>query len=179
MLLCSPALDRILIEFGSQSKLETFGEDVLDGLISRALPLGYLRLYSMRSGLGLTFDGLNYSAWIDRASFHVHTTRLISEVKNRSQRQNFPADTLETTIQQLENAGYHPREVCNGTDLIEILSIGLLRVLGTNATGTVSGNALRSHLRVAYTKQDFTMSTLGRDIRVWESQSTGYQVLRR
>lgn len=179
MLLCSPALDRILIEFGSQTKLETFGEDVLDGLISRALPLGYLRLYSMRNELGLTFDGLNYSAWIDRASFHVHATRLINEVKNRSQRQNLPADTLETAIQQLENAGYHPREVCNGTDLIEILSIGLLSVLGTNATRTVSGNALRRYLRLAYTEQYFAMSTLGRDIRVWESQSTGYQVLRR
>ena len=179
MLLCSPALDRILIEFGSQKKLETFGEDVLDGLISRALPPGYLRLYSMRNELSLTFDGLNYSAWIDRASFHVHTTRLINEVKNRSQRQNLSSNTLETAIRQLETAGFHPREVCNGADLIEILSIGLRSKLGNNSPSEVRADILRRSLRLTYTKQDFTMSTLGRDIRVWESRSDEYQVLRR
>ena len=179
MLLCSPALDRILIEFGSQDKIDDFGENVLDALISRALPAGYLRLHSARNSLNLRFDGMAYSAWIDRASFDARTDRLINEVKNRSQHQNLSSNTLETAIQQLENAYYAPREVCNGTDLIEILSIGLLSVLGTNATGTVSGNALRRYLRLAYTEQDFTMSTLGRDIRVWECQSSGYQVLRR
>ncbi len=84
MLMCSPALDRVLVEFGSQDKLENFGENVLETLIDRALPVGYLRLHSLRIGLDLTFHGLNYSAWIDRASFRGSTARLIDEVKDRS-----------------------------------------------------------------------------------------------
>ena len=40
MLLCSQALDRILVEFGSQDKIDDFGENVLDALINRALPAG-------------------------------------------------------------------------------------------------------------------------------------------
>ena len=83
MLLCSSALDRVLAEFGSQEKLATFEEEVLEGLLSRALPLGYLRLYSARKSLNLRFDGMTYSAWVDRASFDVRIDRLINEVKNR------------------------------------------------------------------------------------------------
>ncbi len=47
MLICSPALDRVLVEFGSQEKLEDFEEDVLGALLKRALPAGHLRLYSL------------------------------------------------------------------------------------------------------------------------------------
>ena len=179
MLLCSPALDRILIEFGSQTKLETFGEDVLDGLISRALPLGYLRLYSMRNELGLTFDGLNYSAWIDRASFHVHATRLINEVKNRSQRHDLSSNDLEVAIQEIKEADHDTREICTGTDLIEILSIGLRSKLGSNSTSVVNAEILRRSLRLAYTEQEFSMSNLGRDIANWEALGSGFQVMRK
>ena len=179
MLLCSQALDRILVEFGSQDKIDDFGENVLDALINRALPAGYLRLHSARNSLNLRFDGMAYSAWIDRASFNARTDRLINEAKNRSQRQNLSSNALETAIRQLETAGFHPREVCNGADLIEILSIGLRSKLGNNSPSEVRVDILRRSLRLTYTEQEFTMSTLGRDIRIWECQSSGYQVLRR
>ena len=128
-------------------------------------------MHSARNSLNLRFDGMAYSAWIDRASFHARTDRLINEAKNRSQRQNLSSNALETAIRQLETAGFHPREVCNGADLIEILSIGLRSKLGNNSPSEVRVDILRRSLRLTYTEQEFTMSTLGRDIRVWESQS--------
>ena len=179
MLLCSQALDRILVEFGSQDKIDDFGENVLDALISRALPAGYLRLHSARNSLNLRFDGMAYSAWIDRASFDARTDRLINEAKSRSQRQNLSSNALETAIRQLETAGFHPREVCNGADLIEILSIGLRSKLGNRSPPAVNAKTLRQSLRLAYTEQEFSMSNLGKDIASWEALGVGFQVLRK
>ncbi len=179
MLLCSQALDRILVEFGSQDKIDDFGENVLDALISRALPAGYLRLHSARNSLNLRFDGMAYSAWVDRASFEARTDRLINEAKNRSQRQNLSSNALETAIRQLENAGFHPREVCNGADLIEILSIGLRSKLGNKSPSEVRADILRRSLRLTYTEQEFSMSNLGKDIASWEALGVGFQVLRK
>ena len=69
MLVRSPALARVLREFGSQDKLDSFGKSVLDALIEIALPIGYLRLHSLRDDLNLRFRGLDYARWIDARSF--------------------------------------------------------------------------------------------------------------
>ena len=65
MLLCSSALSQVLIEYGSQEKLNDFGENVLDALIQRALMIGCLRLYSSQNDMKLRFNGLNYSLWVE------------------------------------------------------------------------------------------------------------------
>lgn len=178
MLLCSPALDRVLVELGSQRKLTTFEGKVLDALISRALPLGCLRLYSLRSGLNLKFDGLSYSAWIDRNSFMGCTKQMIEEVKNRSQRPDLSTNLVEEAILDIKNAGYDPLELCNGTDLISILAIGLRGRLGNLRSSEVNASSLRQYLRLAYSEQDFCKSDLGKSIHSWEMQAGGFQVLR-
>ena len=179
MLLCSPALDRLLGELGSQKKLAKISKDVLETLLEKALPLGLLRLYSYRSGLDLKFDGLNYSAWVDRKSFQISIIKLINVVKNHSQQHNLSSAMLEHAIRELNDEHLDPREVCNGNDLIEILSIGLRRKLGNQTDQTVAPDVLRRYLRLAYTEQDFQKSSLGDTIRGWEAQATGFQILRR
>ena len=177
MLLCSPALGRVMTEFGTREKLDAFGENVLDALVQRALPLGRLRLYSLRNGLDLTFGGLNYSAWVDRSKFEAFPAQLIEEVKNRSQRQNIPSAILLEAIRQRVGAESSPFEVCNGSDLIEILSIGLRSAFGNNSSTAVNAEVLRRSLRLAYTEQDFVSSGLGKAIQMWEEQAEGFRIL--
>ena len=178
MLLCSPALNRVLAEFGSHNKLQGFEEEVLDALIKRALPIGLLRLFSHRSGLGLRFDGLNYSKCIKQSTFQISISGLINEVKNRSQRQNLPFEQLENGMQDMANAHNDPLEVCNGSDLVEILLVGLKGKLGNLKDSRADGAALRTALRLAYSEQDFLTSTLRSAIWSWQTQTNGFQVLR-
>ena len=178
MLICSPALDRVLGEVGSRSKLESFQKDVLEELIDRALPISYLRLYSLRNNLGLKFSGLRHSAWVDPASFKANISNLIREVKNHSQRFDLPSEALDAGIQEVNNNNLEPREVCNGADLIEVLAVGLRRVLGTNDSSSVDSEKLRRFLRLAYSEQDFSVSSLCKDIRKWETESGGFNLLR-
>ena len=178
MLICSAALDRVLVEFGSQCKISKFGADILRALLNRALPLGHLLLYSQRNRLDLKFDGLRFSAWIDRTSFVSCTTKLVDEVKNHSQRHDLLTNSLETEITNLDYAKCDPREVCRGSDLVEILSIGLRGKLGNRSRSEVNGDALRRSLRLAYAEKEFEMSSLAKDIHHWEALSRGYKVLK-
>lgn len=77
MLLQSAALEALLSEFGSQTKLDGFGRDIREVLIAAASPTGYLRLYSERNGLDLRFDGINYSRCVDRQTLETDRQALI------------------------------------------------------------------------------------------------------
>ena len=179
MLLCSSALGEVLAEHGSQEKIARFGDSVLDALIQRALPIGCLRLYSLQNGLNLRFNGLTYSSWIEASNFSPSIDKLIAAIKNLSQRPELSDDFLARGIREIEAAKHDPLELCNGTDLVEILSVGLRRVLGNNSTTAISAAILRRSLRLAYPSQDFASSELGAAVRAWEALASEYPVLRR
>ena len=178
MLLCSPALGRVLGEVGSQSKIEAFQRPVLNELLARALPIGHLRLYSIKAGLNLRFQGLRYSSWVNRTSFEASVSDLIEAVKNHSQRLDLPSEVLAAGIQELANVRFEPREICAGVDLVEILSVGLRRLLGTNDSSPVTSAELRRYLRLSYSQQDFAASDLCKEIRGWEARNGRFQLLR-
>lgn len=178
MLLISPALNRTLTELGSRKKLEDFEEDVLEAITKRALPVGYLRLHSIRKQLDLRFRELNFSAWIDRTSFISDTDKLIRTVKNHSQRPALSSKELAIAIEELHKHKHDPCEICNGTDAIEILSIGLRTVLGTNNMQDVKSELLKAFLRLAYSEQDFRQSGLKVDIENWQNHKPEYQILK-
>ncbi|MYC93623.1 MAG: DUF4435 domain-containing protein [Caldilineaceae bacterium SB0661_bin_32] len=178
MLVKSPALGRTITELGSRPKLETFNENVVDALLNRALPIGYLRLYSLRENLNLRFRGLNFSAWINRTTFTADTGKLIRTVKNHSQRQDLSDAKFAVAIKEMHGFMYDPYELCNGTDVIEILSIGLRGVLGNKQAREVESELLKRFLRLAYSKQDFRSSSLKKEIEKWESQRPGHRVLK-
>ena len=177
MLICSPALNRVLIQFGSRDKIASLGRDVLDILLERALPMGCLRLHSQRSNLNLKFQGIDFARWITRAAFKPNVNALITLVKRNSNRRDLSSQLLLDAIGELEEAGYDPREICCGTDLIEILSIGLRGQLGSSRTSRVNSETLRTSLSLAYEEQEFRTSHLGMAIQTWEDQQTGFRVL--
>ena len=84
MLIRSSALDAVMVEFGSKEKVANFDRDVLDTLLCAAGPIGALRLYSERSRIGLRFDGLRYSRFVNQQDLTIDRGTLIQEVLNRS-----------------------------------------------------------------------------------------------
>jgi hypothetical protein len=108
MLVRSPALDGILIEFGSADKIERFGRDIRTTMPQAAYPVACLRLYSERSGGMLRFDGLAYRRFLDRRTLNVDYTALVTEVKNCSQRLDIPASHLVEQIELIEQEGHDP-----------------------------------------------------------------------
>ena len=57
LLIRSSALDRVMVEFGSSEKIAKFDQEVREILLSAALPIGCLRLHSLRAGVSLKIWG--------------------------------------------------------------------------------------------------------------------------
>lgn len=177
MLIFSPALERVLIEFGSRSKISGRGGNVLSLLVGRAMCIGYLRLHSMLGQHGFRFQGIRCSSWIDRSSFNWSFDELVKAVDNNTTGQSLDAGQLRRNVDTLAGAKYDSREVCVGSDLVDILSLGLRSALGSNNAGVVSGETLRRSLRLGYSIGSLLKSDVGRGIRQWEGNNRPFRVI--
>jgi hypothetical protein len=185
MLICSPALDKVLIELGSAKKIRAFeqcaGHSVREALLERALPLGRLRWLSSRERLGLQFRKrskdelrrIDYGKFVKRSTWAMEPQAMVKVVLNFSSRHDL--DDRELMDQMAALPGKHdPRQVCNGHDLIGILAIGLGGVLGSRKP---SLEELERQLRLAHEWNHLTATTLYHEIRGWEARNPPYRVL--
>ena len=177
MLIQSPAIDSVWVEFGDAEKLASFESDALESIERIAQHIGCLRLYSMRSLLNLRFTGMNVSNFMGCNSFQFNRTEFVKEIKNRSQRQNLETSHLLNVMTEIDAEGHESAQLSNGSDLVAILSYALRRTFGTNNALTVSEKTLRTSLRLAYHRSDFENSGLFQDIRRWEQEFLGFRIV--
>jgi hypothetical protein len=85
MLIKSPALEKVVAEFGSEEKISHLNQDVREVLLKIAISIGYLRYISQFDKLNLTFNGITFSKFIDEKNWQFNELKLIQEVKNKSQ----------------------------------------------------------------------------------------------
>lgn len=175
MLLNSFALDKVIAEFGSDEKISKFGRDVKTALLEAGISFGYLLWISQREQLNLTFDGIKVSKFIDEKTLQIDEIKLIQEVKNKSQAFWLKDEDIQQWLTNQKSSSHDPWQVCCGHNLVEILSFGLRKVIGST---NVDLNSLERNLRLAYEEAYFRKTQIYLDIRTWESNNQPFQVLR-
>jgi hypothetical protein len=135
MIIKSPALEKLLGEYGSVNKI--IDKDVRQILLNAGIHIGYLRWVSERENLLLKFEGLSFGDFIDDSTLIITVKLMISAVINKSQKHNLKIDTLQNSINQLCDSTHDPWDICCGHDLVEILSFGLRKAFGTNNANEV------------------------------------------
>lgn len=188
MLIKSPALDKVLSIFGSEDKIKKFEKDVRTTLLEAGLFVGYFLWLSKSDNLNLTFDGIKFKEFIDDRTLQLNELKLINEVKNKSKPEIKPLLSNTADIQQRvaakKNDSHDPWQVCRGHDLVEILSIGLRKAIGSNKASDVESrsddrnNTLESQLMLAYEAVYFYQTQLYQDILDWESNNQPFKVLK-
>lgn len=182
MLLHSPALDKVLAELGKPEKIEAFeserGTSIREHLVDLARPLGALRHVSERDHLGLRFQTLAVSKFVDRELRVLDRPALVRAVKNKSQRPDLDEDRLLGELEEIvRDRGVSSRDLSNGHDMVKLLALGLRRALGSRKEGEVSAEILERSLRLAYEKEYFQASELCAAIRDWERRNPDFTVL--
>lgn len=181
MLLQSPALEKVLAEYGSEDKIkkltESTGQDIRTLLILPGVFIGYLRWLSLNDSLSLKFEDLSFKKFIDDTTLALDELKLIKTVKNNSQRHDLDEQTLQKRIEALKQKTHDPWSVCCGHDLISILSIGLCKALGSCNTKQVESLILEKDLRLAYEGSFFSRTELYQAILQWESANQPFKVL--
>jgi ribosomal protein L13E len=187
MILQSPALDKLLAIFATDDKLKEFGRNIRTALLKAGMSIGYFLWLSRSENLNLTFDGIKFKEFIDDKTLQINELKLINEVKNKSQPTAKSALSDPTEIQKRIAAkkkdDHDPWQVCRGHDLVEILSIGLRKALGSNKAIDVEARSderkstLENQLMLAYEAAYFLKTQLYQGIMAWESNNQPFRVL--
>jgi Protein of unknown function (DUF4435) len=180
MLIKSPALNKVVAEFGSEEKIIQFNRDVREILLKIGISVGYLRWISQYDKLNLTFDGITFSKFVDEQNLQIDEHKLIREVKNKSQNFSLRDEDLQQRLRLMSQKknSHDPWQVCCGHDMVEILSLGLRKAIGTNKAADVEPNGLERNLRLAYEEVYFYQTDIYLEIRAWERNNQPFKVLR-
>ena len=181
MIIKSPALAKVLREFGSQNKITTFEQNAKKSITTMMLEsgiyLGYLRWVSLRYRLSLTFEELDFEKFVSKEKLILDISKLIKAVKDKSQKQGLLESDVRGKMKQLENASLDPWHICCGHDLVHILSLGLTKAIGTHNTREVTPEIVEKLLRLAYERSYFVKTQVYLLVRKWEQDNTPFTIL--
>ena len=170
-LLCrSSALDQVLGEFGIAHKIREFtaaGVDVRRGLLERTMVFGRLRWAAKRHDLDIDFGAIRVPRFMDINTWSVDNVQLIRAASKSGKHDD--CEMLKHCIAELPVAD--PWRVARGHDMIQVLRIGLMRVLGTLPANKGTDDIARV-LRAAVSLEELQRTTLFEDVRTWERVNT-------
>ena len=76
----------------------------------------------------------------------------------------------------IEENSIDPLLLCQGSDIIKILTIGLIYVFGNKRGKTLNANVLDGMFRVSYKFKDFKKTKLFEQILSWEKTNSPYVI---
>ncbi|MEG4856759.1 DUF4435 domain-containing protein [Microcoleus sp. K1-B6] len=177
MLLKSPALEKVLLEHGSEDKIKSFGKDIRQTLLESAKIIGYLRWASLKFDHCLKFEDLAFKKFVDDRTLILNESKLLQTVKNHSQKPGLDEPEIRANMENLKTDSQDMWHVCCGHDMIAILSIALCKALGSCNSKEVEPNVLEKYLRVAYESAHFRETQLYISIQTWEQTNKPFEIL--
>jgi len=181
MIIKSPALEKLLSEFGSEEKifhfLQRVGKHLRIHLIECASWLGYLRWVSLRHSMALTFEELDFEKFVNKDDLTIDVAKMIKTVKEKSQKLGLNDDDIQQKMAQIRKETHDLWHVCCGHDLVCLLSFGLRRVLGSHNSKEVEPEVIEKLLRLAYERTFFVETHLYASIRQWEQDNQPFLIL--
>jgi hypothetical protein len=181
MLLASSACDDVLTEFGAGEDAIAafrlrFGCGIREWLLRTAEPIGLLRLFSERDSLSLDFDGLALEDFVSEHTLALNLDHLIDIVITRS-RCVVLGEEMRRRVSDLKSGSpLDPWQVCQGHDLVDLMSIALRRVLARNHPSHVKRERLETALRLAYGRESFESTNLYASLVQWEAENPRFRV---
>jgi Protein of unknown function (DUF4435) len=172
MLLKSPAPTKLMIEY--DLKPEDFGADLGQLLASASIPMGYLRLASIKNKIHLGFNDLDYRKFVVGPPPAIDPAKLVAEVLAHNPKcKHSPTDLLGMMV-ALPKAEHDHWQVGCGHDMTATLAALLTGKVGRE----VHSYTIERQLRLSYHLTDFTPTPLCAAIRAWEQKNAPYVVLR-
>jgi hypothetical protein len=185
MCILSPAWENVLDFYIQKEKFVSFveknGVDFRTYLLQICKPIGVLRLLNEQEKLELKFktrkkdnsyDFIDYEAFIDKKTLQVDVSKLFKAVENKSSKLNFFANnpSIITTYNTRLANDFDLKQLNNGHDMLNILSVALQEAIGNRKSSTkISGATLEDDLVKGYRIEDFTQTILYQQLLNWQT----------
>jgi hypothetical protein len=176
MLIQSPALDKVVTELGSKSKLVAMKGDVRSLLTGAALEIGALRLLNHRESLCLNFEELSFRKFVDVNSLSLNVKELVRILVARSHVTGIKEAEILKKVKVIKGENLDSWHLCCGHDLVEILGIALAKILGTANAHSIKRETLEKDLRLAYEFAFLQATSVYSSIRKWENSNRPFVV---
>lgn len=188
MVFCSEAFDRIVEEYCSKGKISKY-DNLRYFIYEKSRPIGYLRLASHRSKLGLVFNGLDYKKITNKGTISVNIDTLVNHIlhltRENIKRQSVgQVDLSSKTILKSykktirENGQYEDKDLCCGHDIIGLFATGLRKLFSSLQAAIASKENIEKIFRLTYDFKDFLNTELAAAIFNWERNNPKYKILK-
>lgn len=175
LLFRSDALEAVLHERGDSRKIERFQSqanmDVRQALVKRALHFGRVRLAATLHDATDVMSEIRISRFLDERSWTVDSEALLGAVAAASGSE-LAAWRERVNALAAEDSWY----VVRGHDLVEILRVGLKRVLGDLPT-SVGVDDIAGDLRLAAKRECMEETGMWAGVESWEDANRPFLVL--
>ena len=176
LLIRSPALERVLAEFGAPEKIDEFekasGVDVRTALLDRALRFGRLRWAALKFELDINRDAIRVARFVSTETWEVDYDGLIRATLDGSSESE---NSLRGYVESLPDAD--PWIIAQGHDMVRILRMGLRQALG-EIPNSIGPEQISSVLRAGFHSEHLYCTVLGKSVRNWEAFNPAYPVLK-
>lgn len=176
MILYSRALDKMLSEYANSNKINKLGKPIREILLQNGLKIGYIRWVSSINSLFLDFKELSFNQFIDKRNLKVNCGYLLNELKRNPKNSCLNHKDIKYMIGSLVS-DHDPWQVCQGHDLIKILTIGLKEIFGNHTNENIDYDIVSRNLRLSYDFICFYETNLYVSIIQWEANNPGFKVL--
>ena len=188
MVFCSEAFDHIVEEYCSKRKISKY-DNLRYFIYEKSRPIGYLRLASHRSKLGLVFNDLDYKKITDKGTISVNIDSLVNHIlyltrENMKRKTvgkiDFSSKTILASYNKIikENNQYNDEDLCCGHDIIGLFAKGLRKLFASLQAAIANKENIEKIFRLSYDLKDFLKTELSASIAVWEQNNPNYKILK-
>lgn len=144
--------------------------DVRQCILAAATPIGALRYVSLKYDENLWFNGVEHKDFIKKDTLTTDVNKLINKIYGRTKAKgNKPKLQLQQVCEMIEEAiaENSPNQLCNGHDILAIISLGTQKVLASHSATTYPPDAVFRHLLMAYEKTCFEQTKMYENLIQW------------
>jgi hypothetical protein len=189
-LLSSPAFNSLIEVFADKKKIKLFEEkqknQIVNIVLDAAKPLGLLRLHNfLRSGNGnegLNFKNLDFLKFVDRETLRINIDNLIECVVSNSNYQAIPwcnPIEIKKAIFDLDSRYKEDWVICQGHDIVSILSIGFHYIFGIQGRVSYPSKTVQAKLKdSSICRREFIMENqFYQKLVLWEKGHVPFRLL--
>lgn len=178
MLFNSTAFEKFLAVCGSRTKIEVHANP-REPILNAACCIGALRAISLQNKYYFHFDGFECKDFVNKNTLVPDRNKLIEKIIQRTRSKGtLITVTDEILKEQIEGfcQTYCSHELCNGHDVLDILSIAMTKLYATASSNQYNSESIFNYLLVGYTAEEFQKSELYRKLIGWIQVNVGITV---